>query len=335
MSVSLQLVLVVDIGGINVCFVLVDILQDVFLQKDSICEYVVVEFFLLGDVVCYYLEQIGVIVSRGVFVVVGCVDGDEVCIINYLWVILCSCIVVMFGFDELYLINDFVVQVMVILLLQFEDVVQVGGVVWVLGKLGQLCNYVVIGLGIGFGVGGLIMCYGCCYLLEIEGGYVSFLLGILEEICILEILFEQFGCVFNECLICGFGLVNIYCVVCEMVGIDLGQLQLVDVIVCVLYGDLQVMCIVDVFCVVFGVIVGDLVFIQGVWDGVFLIGGLILKMFDLLQYFGFCQCFEYKGCFFLIMVCVFLLVVMYFYVGLLGVVVYVIDVECDVLGVVE
>lgn len=94
------------------------------------------------------------------------------------------------------------------------------------------------------------------------------------------------------------------------------------------------MCIVDVFCVVFGVIVGDLVLIQGVWDGVFLIGGLVLKMLDLLQYFGFCQCFEYKGCFFLIMVWVLLLVVMYLYVGLFGVVVYVVDVECDLQGVV-
>lgn len=198
--------------------------QVVLLQQDSICEFVVVDFLLFGDVVCYYLDQIGVEVCCGVFVVVGCVDGDEVCIINYFWVILCVCIVYMFGFDELYLINDFVVQVMVILLLQLQDVVQVGGVVWVFGKFGQLCNYVVIGLGIGFGVGGLILCYGCCYLLEIEGGYVSFLLGMFEEICILEIFFEQFGCVFNECLICGLGLVNIYCVVCEMVDIDFGQL---------------------------------------------------------------------------------------------------------------
>jgi len=181
-------------------------------------------------------------------------------------------------------------------------------------------------------VGGLILRHGRCYPLETEGGHVSFPPGTPEEIRILEILSEQFGRVSNERLICGPGLVNIHRAVCEMADIDPGQLQPVDVTARALHGDPQAMRTVDVFCAVFGAIAGDLVLMQGAWDGVFLTGGLVPKMLDSLQHSGFRQRFEHKGLFSSIMSKVPSLAVMHPSPGLLGAAAYAADVERDLPG---
>jgi len=267
-----------------------------------------------------------------VFAVAGRVDGDEARITNHPWVISRIRTAHMLGFDDLHLINDFAAQAMAISLLQPQDVIQVGGAAWVPGKPGQPRNYAVIGPGTGLGVGGLILRHGRCYPLETEGGHVSFPPGTPEEIRILEILSEQFGRVSNERLICGPGLVNIHRAVCEMADIDPGQLQPVDVTARALHGDPQAMRTVDVFCAVFGAIAGDLVLMQGAWDGVFLTGGLVPKMLDSLQHSGFRQRFEHKGRFSSIMSKVPSLAVMHPSPGLLGAAAYAADVERDLPG---
>ncbi|MEV5118388.1 MAG: glucokinase [Stenotrophomonas indicatrix] len=333
MSASSQPVLVADIGGTNARFALADTSQDAPLLKESIREYAVAEFPSLGDAARHHLEQIGATANRGVFAVAGRVDGDEARITNHPWVISRSRTAAMLGFNELHLINDFAAQAMAISLLQPDDVVQVGGAAWVPGKPGQPRNYAVIGPGTGLGVGGLILRHGRCYPLETEGGHVSFPPGTPEEIRILEILSEQFGRVSNERLICGPGLVNIHRAICEMAGIDPGQLQPVDVTARALHGDPQAMRTVDVFCAVFGAIAGDLVLTQGAWDGVFLTGGLTPKMLDSLQHSGFRQRFEHKGRFSSIMARVPSLAVMHPHAGLLGAAAYAADAERDAPGV--
>lgn len=114
--------------------------------------------------------------------------------------------------------------------------------------------------------------------------------------------------------------------------IDPGQLQPVDVTARALHGDPQAMRAVDVFCAVFGAIAGDLVLMQGAWDGVFLTGGLTPKMLDSLQHSGFRQRFEHKGRFSSIMARVPSLAVMHPHAGLLGSAAYAADVERDLQG---
>ena len=92
-----------------------------------------------------------------------------------------------------------------------------------------------------------------------------------------------------------------------------------------LQGDPQAMRSVDVFCAVFGAIAGDLVLIQGAWDGVFLTGGLVPKMLDSLQHSGFRQRFEHKGRFSSIMSRVPSLAVIHPRPGLLGAAAYAVD----------
>ncbi len=332
MTVASLPALVADIGGTNARFALADTQQAAPLLADTVREFAVADFPSLGDAARHYLEQIGADADRGVFAVAGRVDGDEARITNHPWVISRARTAHMLGFSQLHLINDFAAQAMAISLLQPSDVVQVGGAAWVPGKPGQPRNYAVIGPGTGLGVGGLILRHGRCYPLETEGGHVSFPPGTPEEIRILQILSEQFGRVSNERLICGPGLVNIHRAVCEMADVDPGQLQPADVTARSLQGDPQAMRAVDVFCAVFGAIAGDLVLIQGAWDGVFLTGGLVPKMLDSLQHSGFRQRFEHKGRFSSIMSRVPSLAVMHRHAGLLGAAAYAADMERDLPG---
>lgn len=320
-------VLVADIGGTNARFALADIDASNPLLDDTVREYPVVEFPSLGDAAGHYLEQTGVGTTRGVFAVAGRVDGDEARITNHPWVISRSRTAGMLGFDTLHLINDFAAQAMAISLLQPKDVVQVGGAGWEPAPVEQPRNYAVIGPGTGLGVGGLLIRGGRCWPLETEGGHASFPPGTPEEIRILEILSEQFGRVSNERLICGAGLVNIHRALSEIAGIDPGPLQPKDITARAAAGDPRAARTIDLFCAIFGAIAGDLVLVQGAWDGVFLTGGLVPRLLDSIQHSGFRQRFENKGRFSAIMSRVPSLAVMHPQAGLLGAAAYAVDAE--------
>lgn len=320
-------VLVADIGGTNARFALADLDAAVPLLDDSVREYPVVEFPSLGDAARHYLDEAGVETRQGVFAVAGRVDGDEARITNHPWVISRSRIMDMLGFDELYLINDFAAQAMAISLLRAEDVVQVGGAGWQPAAFGHPRNYAVIGPGTGLGVGGLVIRDGRCYPLETEGGHASFPPGTPEEIRILEILSEQFGRVSNERLICGAGLVNLYRSLSEIAGVDPGPLQPKDITARAAEGDPRATRTIDLFCAIFGAIAGDLVLIQGAWDGVFLTGGLVPRLLESIRHSGFRQRFEHKGRFSAIMSRVPSLAVMHPHPGLLGAAAYAVDAE--------
>ncbi|MEA9586022.1 glucokinase [Xanthomonas sp. WHRI 10064A] len=320
-------VLVADIGGTNARFALADVDASVPLLDDTSREFAVVEFASLGEAARYYLDQIGVQATQGVFAVAGRVDGDEARITNHPWVISRSRTAAMLGFSTLHLINDFAAQAMAISLLRPQDVVQVGGASWQPAPIDQPRNYGVIGPGTGLGVGGLIIRNGRCFPLETEGGHVSFPPGTPEEIRVLEILSEQFGRVSNERLICGPGLVNIHRALSEIAGIDPGPLEPKDITARAAAGDPRSARTIDLFCAIFGAIAGDMVLMQGAWDGVFLTGGLVPKVLESLQHSGFRQRFEHKGRFSAIMSRVPSLAVMHPHAGLLGAAAYAVDAQ--------
>lgn len=325
MSSAAPEVLVADIGGTNARFALADRAADTPLLLESIREFAVDQFPSLAEAAAYYLQEVGASARCGVFAVAGRVDGDEARITNHPWVISRRRTAQVLGFDELHLINDFAAQAMAISLLQPHDVVQLGGARWSPRARGEPANYGVIGPGTGLGVGGLVVRDGRCYPLETEGGHVSFPPGTPEEIRILEILSETFGRVSNERLVCGPGLVNIHRAVCEMAGFDPGLLQPADVTARAAQDDPQALRAVDLFCAVFGAIAGDLVLIQGAWDGVFLTGGLVPRMLESLRHSGFRQRFENKGRFSSIMGRVPSLAVIHPNPGLLGAAAYAVD----------
>lgn len=102
-------------------------------------------------------------------------------------------------------------------------------------------------------------------------------LGNECEIVVLCILVCECLYVLFEYVLFGFGLINLYCVLCELCGSVLMFMLLVEVICSVLVCfDEVVVEVLEMFCGLFGSFVGDLVLFYGVCGGVFFVGGILL-----------------------------------------------------------
>lgn len=260
----------------------------------QICVYFGVDYLMFIDVICKYLKDVKIsCVNYVVIVIVNLVDGDQVMMINYDWSFLIEVMCCVFGFDMLLVVNDFIVFVMVLLGLIDVQCVQIGGGMW--------CQNSVIGLfglGMGFGVLGLILVDDCWIVFGSEGGYVLFVLQDECEDLVLQYVCKKFLYVLFECVCVGFGMEIIYCVFvvcdkkCVVVIVDM-----VEIVECVYVGDVFVFEMVECFCGIFGVFVGSVVLMFGVFGGVYIGGGVVLKLGELFMCLLFCVCFEVKGCF--------------------------------------
>ena len=317
---SAPLALLADIGGTNARFALADVAGAHPLHADSVRSFEVANFQSLAAAAEHYLEGFAAERARiaaGVFALAGRVDGDAARITNHTWTISCASTQRALGLPKLRLVNDFAAQAMAISLLGAEDLASIGDVAWKPSSA-RSRTYGVLGPGTGLGVGALIVREGCTFALETEGGHVSFAPGNDEESHLLERMAERFGRVSNERLVCGTGLVNIHRALCEMAGEQPPELQPQDVTAGAATGDARCRHAVEVFCGVFGAIAGDLALTLGAWDGVFLTGGLVPKMLDVLRASAFRRRFEAKGRFAAAMAAVPTVAVLHPQAGLLG-----------------
>ncbi|MEE5092633.1 glucokinase, partial [Xanthomonas euvesicatoria] len=76
-------VLVADIGGTNARFALADVDASVPLLDDTSREFAVVDFGSLGEAARYYLDQIGVEATQGVFAAAGGAGGGDTRLTNH------------------------------------------------------------------------------------------------------------------------------------------------------------------------------------------------------------------------------------------------------------
>jgi glucokinase len=314
-------VLLADIGGTNARFALADPAAEYPLLEDSVQRFAVADFPSLAEAARHYLHETGqhdAGIVHGVFAVAGRVEGDIARITNHPWVISRPRTQVQLGFERVTLVNDFAAQAMAIPLLKASDVVPIGGATWTPEESPVHRTYAILGPGTGLGVGALVIREGRQYPIETEGGHASFPPGTPEELAILDRLSAQFGRVSNERLVCGPGLVNIHRALSEIAGEDPGPMQPADITAGAEAGDPRCARAVDVFCAVFGAISGDLVLTLGAWDGVFLTGGLVPKMLDMIRHSGFRQRFEHKGRFSPTMARVPSLAILHPHPGLLG-----------------
>jgi glucokinase len=202
--------------------------------------------------------------------------------------------------------------------LQAADVVAIGAASWQPAPLSVPRNYAVIGPGTGLGVGGLVIRDGRCLALETEGGHAGFAPGTDEEIRILERLSARFGRVSCERLVSGPGLINLHRALCELDGVAAPDLQPADITARAAQGDARSMRAIELFCAVFGAMAGDLVLTHGAWDGVFLAGGLVPRLLEVLPSSAFRARFQAKGRFAATMAKVPSLAVVHPWSGLLG-----------------
>ncbi|WP_226642240.1 glucokinase [Microbulbifer variabilis] len=218
-------------------------------------------------------------------------SGSRVYMTNLGWSIDATALAEEFQFPHLELINDFAALAQSLPRLTSSDYKVLRDV-----PRPQGAPMVVLGPGTGLGVAGLAEADGRYHVLAGEGGHANLTVSTERELQLLQILMKSRTPVFNEWVLSGNGLVNLYRAVCELNGRTPEALTPPDVSARGLDNS-DPMCretLLD-FLNFLGSVAGDAALYMGARGGVFLGGGILPRIAKLLPESEFEQRFLNKG----------------------------------------
>ncbi len=279
--------LVADVGGTNARLAIAD--GDGSLHHVEIyrCE----DYSSFAELVRQYLERIDIHPRLAAIAIAGPVVRQKSGLTNGPWGIDAGEMVHEFSLSQCLLVNDFTALAWSLIMLEGDELEPIGPKIT--GKSGVRA---VLGPGTGLGVSSLVPVGNTMFAMAGEGGHVSFAPVDRLEAEILKILQLQFGRVSVERILCGAGLVNLHRALAEIEGRKLPDVtpeQITD------EGlgdaDSDSARTLKVFAGVLGSFAGDLALTTGATAGVYVTGGVGVKIGSVLQSGGFRQRFEDKG----------------------------------------
>ncbi|MFS1524778.1 glucokinase [Microbulbifer sp. 2304DJ12-6] len=218
-------------------------------------------------------------------------SGGSVYMTNLGWRIDAGALAKVFSFPHLELINDFAALAQSLPRLSTADYRVLRDVPRVQGA-----PMAVLGPGTGLGVAGLAEVDGRYHVLAGEGGHANLTVSTQRELQLLRILMQNRTPVFNEWVLSGGGLVNLYRAVCVLNGQAPEDLTPPDVSARGLEGS-DPLCretLLD-FLNFLGSAAGDAALYLGARGGVFLGGGILPRIAQLLPESAFEHRFLSKG----------------------------------------
>ncbi|MEW6166582.1 MAG: glucokinase [Pseudomonadota bacterium] len=297
MSTPVYAALVADIGGTNARFALAHRDAQGRLQLSDVRLLAVAEHPTLTAAIQAYLDAAGAPAAprHAVLAVASAVKGDAVKLTNSPWTFSVSQVRAQLGFARLRVVNDFCALSMAIPHLTDADLGDLGGVAAAAADPLHR-SYAAVGPGTGLGVGGLLIRHGRAAVLESEGGHLGFAPVDDYEVAILRQLWTVFERVSNERLLSGPGLLNLYHAACAIEGVR-AAFDTPEAISAEADADPDGICArtVERFCALLGSVAGDVALAVGAWDGVYLGGGIALKLERWLRRPLFRARFEAKG----------------------------------------
>lgn len=217
--------------------------------------------------------------------------GGRVIMTNLGWQICAEDLKSNLGLEQALLINDFAALAQSLPLLGSDEYQVLRDVPRLKGA-----TMAVLGPGTGLGVAGLALGGDKPQVLAGEGGHAN--LGVVSEreLQLLQIMMRTQSPVFNEWVLSGSGLVHLYRAVCELHGRTAEDLQPQDVSARGLSGA-DPLCretLLD-FLNFLGSVAGDTALYLGARGGVFIGGGILPRIAELLPESEFEQRFLAKG----------------------------------------
>ncbi|HEY2186930.1 MAG TPA: glucokinase, partial [Caldimonas sp.] len=129
-----------------------------------------------------------------------------------------------------------------------------------------------------------------------EGGHVSLSAADAVEEAVVAILRRRFGHVSAERALSGPGLVNLYAASCELAGRPIEPLDPPDVADRARLGnDAGCRQAIDWFFAFLGSLAGDLALTLGARGGIYIAGGIVAQLGDMIASSRFRERFEAKG----------------------------------------
>lgn len=277
--------LIADIGGTNARFALVDpngAVRDerYLLVRDYPDPATAAEAYLGGSRV-----------TEAVIAVATPVESDEISFTNSPWRFSVSGLKARLGVHELAVINDFVAQALAMPQLAGSELEQMGGGLPAHGRAVG-----VLGAGTGLGVSALVPGKIGWTALPTEGGHVSFAPGNEREDRVLEVMRARLGHVSNERLLSGQGLLNL---AQSLATIDRRTTPAgsAEEVTEAARSNACPACVeaVAMFSELLGSAAGDLALTVGARGGVYVAGGVCLRLGSLFNRAAFRRRFLDKG----------------------------------------
>jgi glucokinase len=230
-------------------------------------------------------------IGAAVLGVASPVEGGRGIIINSQWVIDAAELRTAFGFKSISLINDFEAIASALPYLSGQDVKPLAG-----GKRSLRESMAVIGPGTGLGMAGVVRSAGRTTIIPTEGGHATLPGTTAREDAVIAHLRDKFGHVSAERALSGPGLENLYSAIAAIDGLAVSSRTAAEITGQALERSCPVsVAAVDMFCAMLGTVAGDLALMFRAHGGVYIAGGIVPRVVDLLARSDFHARFTAKG----------------------------------------
>ena len=152
-----------------------------------------------------------------------------------------------------------------------------------------------LGPGSGIGVSALVPSADGWTVMTGEGGHVSLPAYTSEEQDVIALLRERFGHCSAERVLSGQGLVNLYVALAELAGRGQPTVTPEDVTRLASQREPLARKTLQMFFAMLGTVAGDLALTTGALGGVYIAGGIVPRLLDVLAQSEFRSRFETKG----------------------------------------
>ena len=238
----------------------------------------------------FVATEVRVPVGRCVIACAGQVVGDKVIHDNLAWPIRLSRLRKALAFEDVAVLNDFEA-----LGYALDEIRSVGGQLLCGPDTRAKGPTLVIGPGTGLGAAIQLAGRAQGVVLTTEAGQMDFAPQTVREREVLASVAPEGGYVPYEHLVSGPGLLTLYRTLCGMHG-DPPELETPEAITAAARArvDRQAVEAVDMFCAVLGSFVGNLAMVFMARGGVYLAGGFLSSIFDLLRESRFAERFLHE-----------------------------------------
>jgi glucokinase len=284
-----QYSLVADIGGTNARFAMVaDATAKAIEPRNLRCA----EYETIVDATLAYLDLVALGKPyQAAISIASPVTGDALNMMNHSWSFSVSETREALGLRHLKVLNDYTALALALPMLRDDQRLQVGAGQGLAGH-----PIAVLGPGTGLGVSAVVPAGEHWVPLESEGGHASYGPLNAREQAIIEVMRERLEHVSAESLVSGRGLSLIYEMITRLdqgVGVKLSPGEVTQ-------RALELECPValetlSIFCNILGTIAGNLALTLGAQGGVYIGGGIILRIVDFFSRSGFRERFEKHG----------------------------------------
>ena len=288
---SAEIMLVGDIGGTNARFATVDVSRPLPWRLENRQDFAAA-IPTFEEALRRYVDLVGLsqVPRAATIAVAGPVTDGKARLTNRDWLISEDALR-RFGCSAALLINDFIALAFAVEILGPTDLRLLGP------DLAGIADepVTVLGAGTGFGVSCLARYRKLTVPVATEGGHMGFAPGDSQEVAVWRQLMRRFGRVSVERLLSGPGLENIHQALEEIAGRAPPGLTAAQVTQQAIAGDPACVAALSMFCAVYGSVAGDFALAHGSRGGVYIAGGIALKIDAFLAKSAFRSRFESKG----------------------------------------